>query len=329
MRFKLNTSSIYHAIAWIFLLVLLFFQVYTDPYNKKIAGYIIIDIIGYFWVLIIATYANLYIWKYYYGRKQTWIYAVISPFIFILSVLLIQLNYFLFSDFIPYTSQFKNGVNVFIFFLITIGIDYLREGIKNEKLIQELQAKTNEMELNALKSQLNPHFFFNSLNNIYGTIKTDPKLGAEMILSLSDVIRYHMQAANKMKVNVDHEWNIILEYIKIELLRLPSVKNLNIKSKITNHSAAIPPLILFPLIENAFKHGTSSNSDWFVNIDFEVNHLQMKLTIENSIVNKNVIATNMGINNLHRRLAIIYGNKYRFSSERNSSSFLTQLEITL
>lgn len=329
MRLKLSSSFYFHLLGWALLLTLLFFQVYTDVENEKDIADIIGDLIGYFWVLIAATYINLFLWSYYYRRNQIWIYLILSPIIFIFSILLIQANNFLLKDFIPFTTLFKSGVNVLLFFLITIGIDYLREGIKNEKLIQELQLKTNEMELNSLKHQLNPHFFFNSLNNIYGSIKNDPKMGAEMILSLSDVLRYHLQSAHKTQVLVSHEWNIILEYIKIELLRLPSTENLNLKTNITNQSASIPPLVFFPLIENAFKHGTSSNKLWFVNIDLEVNDQQIKLIIENSVINKNVMKTNIGINNLLRRLTIIYGDKFRFFTKRSSSTYLAKLEITL
>jgi sensor histidine kinase YesM len=329
MRLKLSRSFYFHLLGWALLLTLLFFQVYTDAENEKDVISIIRDLIGYFWVLISATYVNLFLWSYYYRRNQVWIYLILSPIIFIFSILFIQANNFLLKDFIAYTSLFKSGVNVLLFFLITIGIDYLREGIKNEKLIQELQLKTNEMELNSLKHQLNPHFFFNSLNNIYGTIKSDPKIGAEMILSLSDVLRYHLQSVHKTQVSLIHEWNIILEYIKIELLRLSSTENLKLKTNITNQSATIPPLVLFPLIENAFKHGASSNSVWFINIDLEVDHRHIQLIIENSVINKNVIKTNIGINNLLRRLSIIYGDKFHFFTKRSSSTYLTHLEITL
>jgi len=329
MNTRLSTSALYHLLAWVLLLLLLFFQELTDPGNDKTAGYIIISIIGYFWILITTNYINLYIWRYHYKRKRLLIYAMLSPLIFTLTIAILQLNYFLLSDFIPYTSAFKNGINVILFFLITAGIDYLEEGARDKQIIQELQIRTNEMELNALKSQLNPHFFFNTLNNIYGSIKADPKAGAEMILSLSDVIRYHMQSVLEVRVNVEQEWDIIQDYINIEKLRLVSVENLNIRSSITNQSAMIPPLILFPLIENAFKHGTHPSGEWFININFEVTHQHIKLIIENSVVNKNVIGTNMGISNLQRRLSLIYGDKHRFSSQQNSTIFHTQLEITL
>jgi hypothetical protein len=128
MNFKLSTSASYHMVAWILLLLLLFFQEFNDPVNKKTSGDILIALVGYFWILITTNYINLYIWKYYFRRKKLWIYAVLCPLIFFLGVLVLQLNYLLLSDYIFYTSAFKNGVNIFIFFLITIGIDYLEEG---------------------------------------------------------------------------------------------------------------------------------------------------------------------------------------------------------
>lgn len=329
MNSKLNTSAFYHLVAWLVLLLLLFFQEFTDSENNKTATSIVISIIGYFWILITTNYINLYIWKYHYKRKRILVYAALSPFIFILSVSILQLNYFLLRDFIPYTSAFKNGVNVIIFFLITAGIDYLEEGARDKQTIQELQIRTNEMELNALKSQLNPHFFFNTLNNIYGSIKADPKTGAEMILSLSDVIRYHMQSVHEIRVNIEQEWSIILDYINIEKLRLVSSENLNVKGVIINQSVMIPPLILFPIIENAFKHGTNPSGNWFIKIHFEVTQQHIRLIVENSLVNKTIVATNMGISNLQRRLTLIYGDRHRFISQRNSTTFHTQLEITL
>ena len=122
---------------------------------------------------------------------------------------------------------------------------------------QQLRLEKNQAELSFLKAQTNPHFLFNTLNNIYSLSQYRPELVSESILRLSKILRYILYDTSEDFVTVDKELKILNDYIDLEKLRYTEQVTINFNQEIEDAGEMLPPLLLLPLVENAFKHGVS------------------------------------------------------------------------
>ncbi len=227
-------------------------------------------------------------------------------------------------------SRFQN-INNFVFILIfTFGLQYFKRGIINQYQIQELRAKTAETELNALKAQINPHFLFNTLNNIYGMNQIDSEKGSEMIMELSDVMRYHLEFSKQGKVKLEDEIQLLKSYIKLERLRLRETCDVQVDFEGADKQLMISPLLFIPFVENAFKHGTHPTQKCFVHIKLHTTTKKLFFTIKNSIIaNRKVVKTNIGLQNTKRRLDLIFPNMHELNISKNNDMHLVDLKIEL
>ncbi len=195
------------------------------------------------------------------------------------------------------------------------------------------QILLNEMSLKFLHAQLNPHFFFNMLNNLYGVSLTEPDRTPELIVKLSELMRYQIENGNVSKVSLADEINFIRNYIDLERERIG--KRCDIQF-ICNHSAdemkvlQISPLLLIILVENSFKH-SQNLTDWFVHIAIELSNDKLYMTIENSLAEENLRkpSTQVGLNNLKQRLSFIYNGDFSLNEKQSESLYETTLVLTL
>lgn len=202
----------------------------------------------------------------------------------------------------------------------------------NEKLETELKLKETELKL--LRSQLHPHFLFNTLNNLYSLANENSPKTKEIIIKISDLLSYILYEGNDQKVPLEKELDFINNYIELEKIRYGERLNLEIKTTKLSHYIEIAPLILFTFIDNAFKHGVciDAKKPW-VKIDIETEGKHIHFRIENSIPkqSKENISDNkqagIGIKNTRRRLELIYPGKYNLQIVDNKRSFLVNLEI--
>jgi LytS/YehU family sensor histidine kinase len=185
--------------------------------------------------------------------------------------------------------------------------------------------------LNYLKSQTNPHFLFNTLNNIYSLARDKSDLAPESILRLSKILRYMLYETGGAYIAIEQELKIINDYIELEKLRYDESLHINFNHDIEDLKQAIPPLLLIPLAENAFKHGVSETRGRpFVDIHLSIKQRQLSFTVKNSsetLPGENV-KENIGLSNLRRQLELLYKD-FNLSVQQGESVFTATLKINL
>jgi len=206
-----------------------------------------------------------------------------------------------------------------LFWFIKQVISFFR--LKNEK------AKT---ELLHLKSQVNPHFFFNTLNNLYGLVGTDTKKAQELILKLSDIMRYSIYEGEKEMVTLKAEVDYLKNYIELHKMRYHKNIVVNFNYDI-DENKRVAPLLFIILLENAFKHGVERlRENAFVHINLKSENNQIFFDIENNF--DPTIETEhkgIGLNNLKRRLELVYPKKHTLSFTKTADVYETQLNISI
>lgn len=206
------------------------------------------------------------------------------------------------------------------------------DNFKLKRTTQQLQLEKKEAELNFLKSQTNPHFLFNTLNNIYTLACDKSDLTPESILRLSKILRFMLYETNREFISVEEEVEIINDYIALEKLRYDDSLCINFKYDIEDMKQSLPPLLLIPLVENAFKHGIAETADQpFIDIYLSIKRQQLLFVVKNSTGNLNGgngIKENIGLSNLRRQLQLLYS-AYDLSVLQHTSEFTATLKINL
>lgn len=217
--------------------------------------------------------------------------------------------------------------SVFFFGIIRHIYNY----IKLKQAAKQLRIEKQEAELNYLKSQTNPHFLFNTLNNIYSLARDKSDLAPESILRLSKILRFMLYEAGGEYIAIEQELKIIDDYIALEKLRYDDSLHINFSHDIEDMKQALPPLLLIPLVENAFKHGVSETRDQpFVEIHLSVNKRKLTFEVKNSTESfgEAVVKENIGLSNLRRQLELLYTD-YDLSIQQSEGVFKTILKVNL
>lgn len=221
--------------------------------------------------------------------------------------------------------------SVFSIFFFGI-IRHIYDFIKLRQTAQQLLIEKQQAELNYLKSQTNPHFLFNTLNNIYSLSKDKSDLAPESILRLSKILRFMLYETGGEYISVEQEIKIISDYISLEKLRYDGSLRVNFKYEIQDMKQPLPPLLLIPLVENAFKHGVSETRHQpFVDIHLSTNHRQLTFFVKNSIEKppeERSVKENIGLSNLRRQLELLYTD-FDLSVQQEESVFTAILKINL
>jgi len=211
-------------------------------------------------------------------------------------------------------------------------IRHIYNYVKLKQATQQLRIQKQEAELNYLKSQTNPHFLFNTLNNIYSLARDKSDLAPESILRLSKILRFMLYEMNGEYIAIEQELKIISDYIALEKLRYDESLRINFNHDIEDMKQALPPLLLIPLVENAFKHGVSeTRSRPFVDIHLSVNKRHLTFIVKNSteeFAGDGRVKENIGLSNLRRQLELLYTD-YDLSVQQGKSGFTSTLKINL
>ncbi len=217
---------------------------------------------------------------------------------------------------------------------LSVAIKFTQKWTNIEKERQQLEQKRTEAELKHLKNQLNPHFLFNTLNNIYSLITISPEQAQSAIIELSKLLRYMLYENSQSHISIEKELEFNRNYIELMQLRLARhvQVEINIPPEICQ-GREIAPLLFISLIENAFKHGTSATQNSFVKISMsEPAAGVIECYIENSYFPKSKndkSGSGIGLKNLTRQLELLYPKKYTLKAECDSRTYRSILAINL
>ncbi|MEG0849798.1 sensor histidine kinase [Flavobacterium plurextorum] len=190
----------------------------------------------------------------------------------------------------------------------------------------------NQMQLNSLKGQLNPHFLFNTFNTLYGISLEFPDRTPDLIMKVSQLMRYQLESNSKQCVSLEDELEFINSYVQLEKERVGYRCDVTYDCKIDNENAyKISPMLLIAFIENAFKHGTCAIEKCFVRIFITVEKGDLHLHVVNSIPTKktDVVSTKIGLKNTIERLNLIYGKNYKLDIQEEKNTYIVDLKLQL
>lgn len=196
----------------------------------------------------------------------------------------------------------------------------------------QLRAEKSEAELRALKSQLQPHFLFNTINNLYALARVKSDKTAPVALKLAQVLRYVLYETPKTKVALEQEIKLLEDYIALEKLRFDEGRlQLKMQVDMDEPSTEIAPLLLLPLIENAFKHGASEQREEArISIFIRLKEHVLDAKIENTKpLEKSDHTPGIGLQNLRQQLALIYPEKHEFETIEGEKNFVARLKLAL
>lgn len=323
---SLKNRWVYHSACWIAWSVVLYFNI--ERTSEVLSPFEVLQIVFSVTIpLISIVYAHFFIKDYFLKQRKYVHYAVGLVLVLLLGLFMNAAFYFLFG---VSTSEGMSQkiINFSSVLLITTGFQYFKRGLINQYYNQELKAKNAEVELQMLKAQLNPHFMFNTLNNIYAVNESDAARGSDMILELSEVMRYHLESTRLTFVTLREEVKLIQSYVNLEKLRLNDVTELVIDMSQCDFSLKISPLLLLPFIENAFKYGSHPLKPSTISLELKTEGKHVFFTVENTIMKeKNVVKTHIGLENTIRRLKLIYPEKHDLQISNKGNSYKVRLRI--
>ena len=227
---------------------------------------------------------------------------------------------------------FTGGTAVFfLVFTVSTCIKVIQQWLSAEQRQKLIETEKLNTELSFLKSQINPHFLFNTLNNIYSLAVVKSDATAPAIMKLSSIMRYVLSDTRQHLVPLEKEIEFIQHYIDLQKVRLTDKIKINLAVIGDLEGQQIAPLLFIPFVENAFKYGISTREDSEINISIDIKpgEIEFKtdnriLAIETDIEKKNGI----GLKNTRRRLEILYADKHSLEINRKDDHFYVHLKIS-
>ncbi|WP_243348480.1 sensor histidine kinase [Parabacteroides sp. FAFU027] len=229
----------------------------------------------------------------------------------------------------------KTGFTIVGSFLVTTLIHVISKVKQEEKRTQQLMTEKGLMELKFLKSQINPHFMFNALNNIYSMIYTGDKNAGNSVLKLSEMLRYVMDECQAELIPIEREIHYIENYIDFQQLRAENMMNVVFNKSIHNTQIQLPPMLFQPFVENCFKHSRiDQNPNSSITITLSENHDGLLFIAENTIPSQKLITEltkrdGIGINNVKKRLELLFPDNHSLEINKSDNLFRVKLLINL
>ncbi len=333
----------YHSLFWLVLSMynILYFGFLLNNYTQAVFEYSV-----KFPFYFILVYGNIYylIPRFLLTGKyfQYFVFLVLST---LLSVAVIQtlINHLILINYCPVgyhpnvlfdpKPTAKRMFDTFSVLGVTSGLKLTKDWIDNQEKIKELEGQSVKNELEFLKSQIQPHFFFNTLNNLYSLTIKKSDLAPEVVVKLSGLMSYMLYESDSHETTLKKEIEHIQNYLDLESLRFGKRLNLDFQIEGSIEQRKLAPLLLLPFIENAFKHGTSH----------ETGVLDLKITLK--ILNGKLLFVvvnprfdnssnrkkhkGLGLKNVQRRLALLYGNNYELNIQPTEKQYFISLFIPL
>lgn len=234
------------------------------------------------------------------------------------------------KDSVVFLSDYPSAVGIIVMtyygILLVLGIIWIVSQLKSVLSLKNEKAKT---ELKHLKSQVNPHFFFNTLNNLYGLVGKDPKKAQNLILKLSDMMRYSIYEGEREFVTLEEEVAYLKNYMELHKMRYHKAIDLEFKEDIKKQGVQIMPLLFILLLENAFKHGVENlREKAFVHVDLVANEKEVHFSVTNNFDAADTpVEKGIGLKNLKRRLELAYPDKHSLSIKKEDDMHTASLSL--
>ncbi len=259
-----------------------------------------------------------------FSQLNTWFFKSIIDYIFP--------NYF----FISYHSGTKLIIMFSIFLVATMLIKLAEDWVyfnRNENRVLKTQNLQIQTQLSFLRSQINPHFLFNSLNVIYALALNKKETTKDAIVQLSDILRYVIYDSNTERVTLKQEITLLKNYIAFQELRQHSVAQIRLSISVEDDNYNIYPMLILPLIENSFKHGVNADiANTFIHIDLMQKATEFNINIANNNPKETSSAKTsnqgLGLKNIKQNLSIVYPNQHHFEISNTNSTFVVTLKLT-
>jgi LytS/YehU family sensor histidine kinase len=303
-------------------------------------------------ITIATTYfLNYYLVPRFILQKKYLLFALYFIYTFIISITLalnvVLLTFVVIADFnvdnmVPASFNIiylMAGNYLVVLFAVTIKLINHWYKMDNKNLLlakqsMELELKLKEAELKLLKAQIHPHFLFNTLNNLYGLVLAGSENAPDIVLRISSLLDYMLYQSSKAFVSVEEEVQYVKDYIELERLRYADLV-ITIKEEGSFKDHKIAPMILQPFVENAFKHGISKDiGNQWLKIDIQLTNNRLNFNVENPRNNdleieKSGELEGIGLNNVRKRLEIIYIDRHNLDIQENSDVFRIKLQLEL
>lgn len=340
---QINSSKILSLHIGFWLLVWLFYNFFFG-FNSNNEKYV-------FWfssILIPITIANTYITIYYLLpnyliKKRYWLFTLYAVYVFIISAYIVTLSIFFgfiymseldFKEMPPLSRSLPFIlISMYMVVLIVAVFTLLKNNylslekhktLENKFLQTQLQLKKEELKF--LKMQIHPHFLFNTLNTLYGFALKKSDETPKMILKLSNLLDYILYQIDKPTVFLTEELNHIEDYISLEKMRFNNTLHIKFNKK-NNSDWRVSPMLLLPFVENSFKHGNLIHGVLTIIIDVSTTKNKLVFRIKNSINQEQNKQKGIGLENIKRRLEMLYSNQYTLEINQTEVEFEVILKI--
>jgi two-component system, LytTR family, sensor kinase len=282
-----------------------------------------------------------YIIPLYLDRSQVWKLLALTFGSFVVAMILYRfmLSFVIF----PLTQPIGAKLNFFsipgvlitlfdLFITVTAAciIKMVRLHYKSREFEEQLIREKLQSELNFLRAQTNPHFLFNTLNNLYVLAWKKSDKTADAIMMLSKIMRFVLYECKASRIKISAESKIIQDYIALEKLRYNQRLKVNYQENLDLPSSLIAPLLLLPFVENSFKHGANSTTgEVEINIDLTLKDNILMFLVQNTFekIKNKPLLEGIGLKNVKRQLELIYADNYQLNLNEGENIFEVKLEI--
>lgn len=210
----------------------------------------------------------------------------------------------------------------------------IKDNYHNERKAKALETENLQQEIKFLKSQLDPHFLFNALNNIYWQIKKDPTAAADSLAKFSDMLRYQLYDCNTEKISLQQEVDYLINYLDVAKLGYDDEVEIRMNISDQINGEMISPLLLIPFAENAIKHLGTVDQDCYIDFDLSLEQGKLSYSVSNTKSNETTStdelrSSGIGLENIKRRLNLLYPEQHSIQIQEGEHNYEAKLELTL
>ncbi|MBE7175502.1 MAG: sensor histidine kinase [Mucilaginibacter polytrichastri] len=337
---KSTRQIIWHSAFWLIMIGFIMFIGSTDP--KNTLRDLVIRFVVYGLINISIFYTNfLVLLPRLLNRKRYFRYVLAM----IAIILVVSLVKYMLARMFGRVVLMRNGMShpltfaqyylsavftTLMFFFLSAALRFGLDWFRNDRIRRELENEKLSAELAFLKSQINPHFLFNSLNNIYSLAYQKSESTPEAVLKLSEIMRYMLYESNDKLVDMDKEIGYLRNYIDLQKLRFGNRAAVEMRVAGETSGRLIAPMILVSFVENAFKHGLVSDTAKPIIIDMTMTRGMLDFTVHNAKSSYNKDKTGgIGLVNVRRRLELLYPGRYTLKVDNEMDNYTTHLTLKL